>query len=1030
MGQMLDGRDRARRAADRVGGVEPVLRRRRQLSAGQAARRDARVGVTRDAHQHGLLTVGRDVHEDRRVRAGAGHLGAELRPAGERAAVRADQQDVLRLAGTFGRPLARHVDRLVRDVAREVSVDEIAAGDGDHHDDAEPERDPGHQPAPTSRRPWRSVLRRHSCVLYVLVAGPMPRPGHARSRFLKIACSRSWASCRTEGSTHRTVVTNVPPEHLCPVALDPGVPLMPSLRRALGLAAVAVAAGGGLWPGVTAAPGSVHEGYPLPPSGAFTLDGHGYGHGHGMSQFGAYGAALKGLTYQQIVGFYYPHTTLTSDANRTVRVLLGGAQSSPLTVEPRTGVATTVATSVAGVASCTLPTSFNGTSTVQRWRVRLLSTTTGTRLRLQKTIDGTRWTGVSLPKCDQAWSAPLNGSVTFSTGGYVRYVSGSTVKRYRGAVRAAFTGSAIYPVDVVPMESYLRAVVPSEMPSSWSDPALQAQAVAARTYATYVVQHPHPGAAAYFDLYADTRDQMYTGMSAEATSTNDAIAATAGKVLKDSQGRAVLAQFSSSSGGWTTDGAQPYLVAQKDPYDGVPQVSWSPHSWRTTLSAASIRSAFPSVGTVTSIVVTGRDGNGQWGGRVTTLTVHGTSGSAAVSGPSFRSIFGLRSEWFRIVLPPAVPTYTRAVHAGTSATVSWQPPHANGGAPVTGFVVVLGPGGTTKTVGAAARSVAFSGLNSGTRYTASVAALSAVGRGRYAVVTDKVARLAGSSAVATGVVVSKEDFADQAARAVVLASTSDWSHSLAAGPLAAAAHAPVLLTNTSSVPAATMGEIQRVLPPGGPVYLLGNTTVVSDDVRAALVANGFQVTRLGGATPAATARAVARRVASLRTVSAVVEVSDGAFADALSASPMAVRKHAVILLTHGSARAPETTGWLRNHPGLPRFAVGSPAHQADPSATAYVGKDAPATAAAVANAVFGAPTRAAVVTVDRAVPGLVEIARLGGGGPLLFARGTTLPAVSSSALHAVRGDLRRVDLTGSGLPFYDVESALQATLLP
>src|SRR3954453_10240793 len=486
----------------------------------------------------------------------------------------------------------------------------------------------------------------------------------------------------------------------CP---HPGVPLMPSLRRALGLAAVAVAAGVGLGPGVTAAPVSVHEVYPVPPSGAFTLDGHGYGHGHGMSQFGAYGAALKGLTYQQIVGFYYPHTTLASVANRTVRVLLGAAQASPLTIEPRTGVATTVATSAAGVASWTLTTSFDGTSTVQRWRVGLVSTTSGTRLRLQKTVDGTKWTVANPPKCDQAWSAPLNGSVTFTTGGYVRYVSGATVKRYRGAVRAAFTGSAIYPVDVVPMEAYLRAVVPSEMTSPWAGPALQAQAVAARTYATYVVQPPHPGAAAYFDLYADTRDQMYTGMSAEVTSTNDAIAATAGKVLKDSQGRAVLAQFSSSSGGWTTDGGQPYLVAQKDPYDGVPQVSWSPHSWRTTLSATSIRSAYPSVGTVQSLVVTGRDGNGQWGGRVTTLTVRGSAGSLSVSGTSFRSAFGLRSEWFRVVLPPGAPTMVRAARSGASATVTWQPPNPNADAAVSGYQVSLSPGGMTKTVSASAR---------------------------------------------------------------------------------------------------------------------------------------------------------------------------------------------------------------------------------------------------------------------------------------------------------------------------------------
>src|SRR5438309_891636 len=136
---------------------------------------------------------------------------------------------------------------------------------------------------------------------------------------------------------------------------------MSSARRALGAAALtlsgfAVALGSG----VSAAPITVHEVYPVPPSGSFTLDGHGYGHGHGMSQFGAYGAAEKGLTYSQIVGFYYPHTTLVTEANRTVRVLISAASRSALTIEPRAGVDTSVSTGVAGVPACTLPTSYDG----------------------------------------------------------------------------------------------------------------------------------------------------------------------------------------------------------------------------------------------------------------------------------------------------------------------------------------------------------------------------------------------------------------------------------------------------------------------------------------------------------------------------------------------------------------------------------------------------------------------------------------------------------------------------------------------
>jgi stage II sporulation protein D len=807
---------------------------------------------------------------------------------------------------------------------------------------------------------------------------------------------------------------------------------MSSARRALG--AVVVTLAGlvvGLGTGAGAAPISVHEVYPVPPGGVFTLDGHGYGHGHGMSQFGAYGAALKGLSYQQIVGFYYPHTTVSQQADHTVRVLLSAAQGAPVTIEPRSGVGTSVSSSVAGVPACTLPTSYDGgKTTVQRWRAKVVSTAGGARLRLQKTVDGSTWTAGNPPKCDQAWSSTMDGSITFTTGGFSRVVVGSGVRRYRGSIRAAFTGSSAFPVDVVPVESYLRSVVPSEMPSSWSSAALRAQAVAARTYAAFVREHPHPGVGAYFDLYDTTSDQMYTGMSAEVGSTDDAVAATAGYVLKDSHGRAAFAQFSSSSGGWTVSGGQPYLIAQKDPYDGVPNVSWSPHSWRTTVSAASIRSVYTSVGTLRSIVITGRDGNGAWGGRVTSLTVHGSAGSVSVSGTSFRSAFGLRSEWFRIVLPPNPPTFVRAGRSGSSATVSWQPPKPNGGATVSGYRVVLQPGSLTRSVSAAARSASFSGLKSGTDYTVEVAARSAVGRGRYSTITTKVVRLGASSRVGNAVRVSTADFADHSAGAVVLASQRAWSHALAAGPLAAGVHAPLLLSYAGSVPSATMTEIQRVLPAGGTVYLLGNTGVISDDVRAAIVAKGFHPVRLGGATPAATARAIANRLVSATTVSAVVEVSDGAFADAWSATPLAIRRHAVILLTHGNTTAPETTTWLRHHPGLTRYAVGVAAHQADASATAYYGSSAAQTAARVAAATFGTPAHAGVVSADRPTPGLLEAVRLGRSGPLLYATGSAVPADTRSILHSKRAGLSRVDLTGAGLPYYDVESAVQASLLP
>src|SRR5437764_367466 len=102
-------------------------------------------------------------------------------------------------------------------------------------------------------------------------------------------------------------------------------PVMPRPHRlSAALAALACAAAGlvGLAAGVRAAPVATHEVYPVPPGGIYTLDGHGYGHAHGMSQFGAYGAALKGLSAAQIVAFFYPTTSLGTASRPPVRVLI------------------------------------------------------------------------------------------------------------------------------------------------------------------------------------------------------------------------------------------------------------------------------------------------------------------------------------------------------------------------------------------------------------------------------------------------------------------------------------------------------------------------------------------------------------------------------------------------------------------------------------------------------------------------------------------------------------------------------------
>ena len=777
--------------------------------------------------------------------------------------------------------------------------------------------------------------------------------------------------------------------------------------------------------------------FQVPPNGVFDLAGHGWGHGHGMSQYGAYGAAkVKGMDYQQILAFYYPGTTPTGlPLTTTVRVLLHDTAAGQLPVAPRASAKLTVTTSADGVAPCVLPDSVdNGQTSVAQWRARVISTSQGARLRLQASTDGSAWnTKPTITGCDPAWSQPLDGSVTFDGGGVTDLVRSGTIAPYRGALRAAFTGTRIYVVNVVPIDQYLRSVVPSEMPASWAPAALQAQAVAARTYAAYELAHPKNSP--YYDVYDDTRDQMYIGQSHEAASTTAAVTATedADKqtgVILDANDAPAFTQFSSSNGGWTVYGGQPYLPAQRDPYDGL--VPSSVHSWSTGVSASTLATIYgKQLGQLRSIVVTGRDGHGQWGGRVTSLELHGSTGTVSLTGTDFRFALGLRSEWFTVVPPPGPPREVTATVAGGVATVDWQPPSADGSGGITGYRVVLRPGGASITVGAEKRTATVSGLDAGTDYTASVTALSRVGPGWASTVTTKVHRLEGTSGIALAVASSEATFADGTAKAAVLVRKSAVvADGFAAAALAGATHATTLLTARSALPAATATELQRVLPAGGTVYLSGPASVISDDVRASVHKLGYRVVRQDGATPADVARSAARTIARIHAVSTAVEVDAGDVTSAWIAGVVAARKHGVVLLTVNGTQAPETVAWLRGHPQVARIAIGSAASAADPSARAIDAASASDVAVAAAQRWFAAPGAVAVVSPVSQPSGLVAAARLAiTTGPLLYADATMLPAAAASYLDSVRGTVRRLDMIGDSMPYDDVEADVQKALL-
>jgi SpoIID/LytB domain protein len=370
---------------------------------------------------------------------------------------------------------------------------------------------------------------------------------------------------------------------------------------------------------------AAHADTAVPPkSGSFTIKGSGYGHGHGMSQYGAYGAAKKGLGWKQILAFYYPKTTLRSmPTGTTIKVWLTADNDNNLRVRPAAGLKIRDAHG----GSYTLPTGKAYTS----WRI----SRSGSGYKLAyRTTSGT-WKTKATGLDTSTWWVSSSAKV-------LRLVlpNGST-RDYRGSMALVKRGTGGRTVNKVLLEDYVRAVVPMEMPTSWLPDAVRAQSVAARSYAVRVRDFSDYSG---YDICDTPTCQVYGGKSREDMQGDAAVKATAGTIVTY-DGKVALTQFASSNGGAMAKSNLPYLVAKKDPYDGV----ITSQAWTRTISAASVARVWPSVGTVRSLQVTSRDGSGAWGGRVQTIKIIGSKASVTVAGSTFKYYFSMRSTLYTVV---------------------------------------------------------------------------------------------------------------------------------------------------------------------------------------------------------------------------------------------------------------------------------------------------------------------------------------------------------------------------------------------
>jgi stage II sporulation protein D len=238
------------------------------------------------------------------------------------------------------------------------------------------------------------------------------------------------------------------------------------------------------------------------------------------------------------------------------------------------------------------------------------------------------------------------------------YSKPSSYDRYRGLLRVIATSAGtINVVNFLPLESYLRGAVPAEMPASWPAEALKSQAIAARSYAAYRMT-----GTGSFDVYDDTRSQVYRGQLAEKSSTDAAVSGTAGKVVVTGSGAIANTLYHSADGGATENNENVFvsstgaIVAGKVSYlrgssdraaDGTSYDKASPYAtWKTTTySLAAMQAAFAAdsrtdVGTLVGLDLRNRGVSG----RLISVTLYGADGTTkTVSGAVFISVFNAQT---------------------------------------------------------------------------------------------------------------------------------------------------------------------------------------------------------------------------------------------------------------------------------------------------------------------------------------------------------------------------------------------------
>lgn len=627
-----------------------------------------------------------------------------------------------------------------------------------------------------------------------------------------------------------------------------------------------------------------------PADADFSVLGRGWGHGAGMSQYGAYGAALLGCDAPTIVQTYYPGVQVAAAPTlpESFRVSLwpdrpGAAGGGP--VQRIRVVAHT------GELAWKTP---DGSLTQPNKAKWIIEAAGGGPVRIidEAVPETPVWEGGA---DGTVVRVPIDGKIAqlSSKSTNTQWADGRPYAHGTFEFRSTGNGVAlVVQIDtangVNALERYLRGL--SEMPSSWDSAALQAQAITGRSYALDRWESYNGGrAGCACDVYDSVYDQAYSGYLKESEGENavfgkrwvEAVNATAGRTMRY-EGATATGYYSSSHGGHSESsrfvfggGSIPYLQPVDDSrWETALRDSGSrgknPNlAWTTGLSkqqvAAALDQAGLGVGEVRAIGLPepkgamGRVGRPDLGFGGVHIT--GSTGTRTVSGDRFRSLLGLRSTLFTIVprdtAPPPPP---EEPCAPTDAT---QP--------------------------------------------------------------ENVTRVSGAERIATSVAVSERNWTE--ASDVLLATARDYPDALASGSLSATLAAPLLLTDPAGLPSAVRDELDRLGT--RTVWILGGERAVGAEVESALHEDGYEVRRVAGGNRFETARMIARSPQPA-TRETVALVWDQDWPAAVAAGALAASAERIpTLLTHQNELPGVTRDTLEELGTRTVLVIGGPAAISD-----------------------------------------------------------------------------------------------------